>query len=310
MPNYNGAGSDADIFFKTKPIEGEWPNVTEVVSTESTENSFDPHIAIDSNHIYIVWHDSTNYNGCSSDMDIFFKKKPIYGEWPVTAEVVSTESDNDSSYASLCINSNRVYVAWNDKSDYKGAGGDIDLFFKSKLIGENWPRTTEVITSESNSDSFAQDLVVDDNYVHVTWSDFSDISGTGRDGDIYYKRKELEGAWDRTEETVSTDSNVHSTRPKIDVFGGLICITWQENAILREDDNFDFYAGEIFFSSKTLHGNWQSATEVLYADAIYGALNPSIMADFDGNFHICWYRRVKSYPTDCSDVLYIMVSPF
>ena len=59
-----------------------------------------------------------------------------------------------------------------------------------------------------------------------------------------------------------------------------------------------------------LDGIWPSSTRVVYRDEVYGALNPSIMVDLNENAHIAWYRRKRSDPNDCSDIMYTSVTPF
>ncbi|GAI47540.1 unnamed protein product, partial [marine sediment metagenome] len=141
-----GCGTDRDIFFKKKPIGGAWPTSTEVVSTESTSDSFYPSMAIDLNNVYIVWRDQTDL-GCGIDWDIFFKKKLIGGSWPASTEVVSTESTDGSYSPVLAIDSNNIYIVWEDDTDL-GCGTDRDIFFKKKPIGGSWPTSTEVVSTE------------------------------------------------------------------------------------------------------------------------------------------------------------------
>ena len=68
---------------------------TETVSTESTADSTWSSIATDSaDTVYVVWEDDTNYMGCGSDFDIFYKTRSKGGSWTST-EVVSSESSVD-----------------------------------------------------------------------------------------------------------------------------------------------------------------------------------------------------------------------
>ncbi len=73
--NYTNCGDDKDIFYKYKnATTGNW-TITEVVSTESINGSSYPAIAVDiSNNLHVVWDDSTNYTGCGTDLDIFYRK--------------------------------------------------------------------------------------------------------------------------------------------------------------------------------------------------------------------------------------------
>jgi len=58
----------------------DWPSTTEIVSTESSQSSYAPSIAVDIlGTVHIAWHDSTNYGASGNDMDIFYKSKPLGG---------------------------------------------------------------------------------------------------------------------------------------------------------------------------------------------------------------------------------------
>jgi len=101
---------------------------TEVVSTESTGNSFFPSLAVDlAGNVHIAWHDATDYGGCGSDYDIFYKRYEVGVGWTAT-EVVSTESTADSRYPCLAVDfGGNVHVAWKDWTDYAGCGADADV---------------------------------------------------------------------------------------------------------------------------------------------------------------------------------------
>jgi hypothetical protein len=186
---YGGSGSDYDIFYKCKPAGGSW-STTEVVSTESTDNSGRPSLRVgDDGTVHIAWEDLTDYSGSGSDDDIFYKCKPAGGSWSTT-EVVSTESTGFSWSPSLWVDGEgTVHVAWDDGTEYGGSGSDDDIFYKCKPAGGSWS-TTEVVSTESTSDSWWPSLTVGgDGTVHVSWMDLTDYGGSGGDRDIFYKYK-------------------------------------------------------------------------------------------------------------------------
>ena len=64
---------------------------TEVVSTESTSNSFRPDIVTDiQGNIHVCWRDPTDYNFEGSDYDIFYKYRSITSGLWTTTKVVSS----------------------------------------------------------------------------------------------------------------------------------------------------------------------------------------------------------------------------
>ncbi len=124
-----GSGSDFDIFYKYKPLGENW-STTEVVSLDSTYNSFNPSLAVDlDGTLYVAWHDCSN----TSWGQIFYAKKIIDNLW-TEAELISTVSDRDAQFSSLGVDlDGNIHVAWQDNSDYFGAGHDWDIFYYSPL---------------------------------------------------------------------------------------------------------------------------------------------------------------------------------
>jgi len=89
--------------------------------------------------------------------------------------------------------------------------------------------TTEVVSTESASNSYRPHLVVDSNgNVHVAWYDISDYGGSGTDADIFYKVKPAGGTWTTTE-VVSTESTGSSLNPFLVVDSdGDIHVAWED----------------------------------------------------------------------------------
>jgi len=110
-------------------MDGSW-TATEVISTESTDGSDYPSLAVDPDgNIHVAWYEDTDYGGSGADRDIFYKAK-IDGSW-TTTEVISTESTDPSYVPSLAVDPDgNIHVAWFDDTDYGGAGTDPDVFYK------------------------------------------------------------------------------------------------------------------------------------------------------------------------------------
>jgi hypothetical protein len=170
--DFRNSGNDYDIFYKKKTKGGNW-TTTEVVSTESTGNSLIPCSAVDNNGtIHVAWVDNTDYMGSGADHDIFYKKKPQYGNW-TTTEVVSVESTSiRCNWPSLIVDTNgTVHVAWNDNTNYASSGADHDIFYKMKPTGGNWT-SAKIVSAGSTNDSYFPSLGVDPaGKVHIVWWD-------------------------------------------------------------------------------------------------------------------------------------------
>ncbi|MGQ4876795.1 MAG: hypothetical protein ACP6IY_22230, partial [Promethearchaeia archaeon] len=131
--NYLYLGGNENEITAPKTSARAW-TTTEVISTESDGDSRFSEVTIDdNNNIHVVWMDASNYAGSGTDWDIFYKYyNATSGTWSGT-EVVSWESSGDSQYPTIAVdNESNVYVAWQDNTDYNGAGTDSDIFFKRK----------------------------------------------------------------------------------------------------------------------------------------------------------------------------------
>ncbi|MFX0098301.1 MAG: PKD domain-containing protein, partial [Candidatus Hodarchaeota archaeon] len=281
--NYSGSGTDQDIFYKRwDATAGSW-TVTEVISTESTLDSYYPWIAVDgSGNVHVAWHDFL-----IPDIDIFYKRwNATTGSWMAT-EVVSTESTGDSRSPSIAVDgSGNVHVAWYDYTNYNGSGTDQDIFYKRwNATAVNWT-ATEVVSTESTGGSSFPSIAVDGSgNVHVAWQDWTNYSGSGTDQDIFYKRWDFTaGSWTVTE-VVSIESMGDSYAPSIAVDGpGNVHVAWND---------YTNYSGsgtdrDVFYKCwNTTAGSWM-ATEVVSTESTGDCSIPSIAVDGPGKVHVAW----------------------
>jgi len=256
-----------------------------IVSTESTAESYEPSVAVDSSgNVHVAWWDYTNYAGCGTDSDIFYKRFVPDSGWTIT-EVVSTESTGNSLAPSLAVDSSgNVHVAWHDATNYTGCGTDSDIFYKRFVPDSGWT-ITEVVSTESTSHSGYPSLDVDlDGNVHVAWYDATNYTGCETDWDIFYKDRTH--SWSTTE-VVSTESTKDSWSPTLDVdLDGNVHVAWYD---------ITNYAGcesdiDIFYKNRTY--SW-STTEVVSTESTSHSYNPSLAVDSSGNVHVAWHDETN-----------------
>ena len=286
--DYAGAGTDQDIFYKKwNAITSTW-TATEVVSTQSTSNSQQPAIAVDTaGNVYITWNDYTDYAGAGTDVDIFYKEwNAATFTWNMT-EVVSTESTGDSQQSSLAVDTTgNVYVAWRDFTDYAGAGTDTDIFFKEcKAVSSAWT-ITEVVSTVSTSSSAFPSLAVDEaGNVHIVWQDFTDYAGAGTDCDIFYRKLYPSLSLWTSIEIVSTETTNGAYSPSLSIDSvGNIHVVW-----------FDYtnYAGagtdsDIFYKRLDSSSSLWTVTEVVSTESTDSSEYDSLAVDSTGNAYITW----------------------
>jgi parallel beta-helix repeat protein len=289
--NYANSGNDSDIFYK-KFIVGLGWTTTQVVSTESTGESFNPSLAVDlSGNIHIAWEDETNYAGCGPDTDIFYKKYEIESGWTIT-QIVSTESTSNSYSPSLTVDlRGNVHVAWTDWTDYLECGLDSDIFYKMYGVYVGWT-TTEVVSndeSEIQGNSWNPSLDVDSGgTLHTAWADYTNYTGCGVDADIFYKRNENGSSW-TTAQVVSTESTTNSYVPSLAAdSSGDIHVAWAD---------YTNYTGcgvdaDIFYKRNENGSSWTTA-QVVSTESTSFSYWPSLIADSSSYIHVAWYDRTN-----------------
>ena len=279
--NYEGSGTDQDIFYKKKPADSQVWTITEVVSVGSTKLSDSPTLAVDNAaNVHIAWRDNTK-NGTGSDSDIFYRIKWHSNNWSIIT-CVSTESGKDSYNPSLAIdNVGNAYIAWADKTEYDGSGSDWDIFYKFRPNSEGWSMT-EVVSTESTEDSYSPSLAVDAHCtVHIAWRN---EASSGPDADIFYKKKSVGSSW-TTQEVVSTESTSLSRNPYLMVDStDTVHIAWEDLTDYGgSDDEFD-----IFYKFKKSGGDW-TATEIVSTESLtYYSTRPSLAVDDNNTIHFTW----------------------
>ena len=152
--DYDGSGTDVDIFYSYKPKGGSWSK-TEVVSTSSNLHSCNPSLAVDdvTGTVHIAWCEMLIKDLVWYGKQIVYSSKTIGGSWPVGGfEVISTEYSGDCAFRyfpSLGIEetAGKVHVAWQDNYDYSSSGLGTSIVYKSKL---NYLKT-KLITIFTNS---------------------------------------------------------------------------------------------------------------------------------------------------------------
>jgi len=189
---YDVDGSTLDIMYKKGyTAHHTWDDAI-VVSTDSTSSSFNPVITIDiEDNIHIIWVDYTDYEDSESDSDIFYKKWSSSDQtWGIT-EVVSVEDPSTGSSSGgpcIAIDSElNVHVAWSDMSNLGIAGTDYDIFYRLRNATTDIWGNTEIISITSYEGSSYPDIGIDsEDYFHIIWTDYTDITGSGEEGDLFW----------------------------------------------------------------------------------------------------------------------------
>ena len=253
--------------------------MTEVIFNESTTNSYIPQITADkAGNVHLVWYESTNYSDAGTDEDIFYRIWNITTGCWMEIEVVSFEFNGSSNVPVIAVDNNGdAHVAWRDTTDYNGAGGDDDIFYKIRnATTGNW--TPTVVLSNSSENSRRPAITVDSSgNAHVVWSNYN---GSGSDWDIFYR------CWNATtdnwtiSQVLSVDSTSNSGSPSIAVdANGTIHVIWAENS-----------GGQyiVLYTFWNITANTWSGAEHISTESTDDILGPEIAVDGAGHVHLIW----------------------
>ncbi|NPD90454.1 MAG: hypothetical protein HGN29_17205 [Asgard group archaeon] len=242
--NYDGSGLSWDIFYKRwGPLSG-W-TLAEVVSQESLGFALNPSADVDmKGNVHVTWNDGTDYLGSGTDNDIFYKYWNVVSQSWTIAEVLSTESDFDSTYPVLKVDSvGNIHVSWRDISEYLWAEAGYDIFYKSFKQGTGWTNS-EIVSTETTDDSHNPELAVNDlGQVFVSWTDETNFGSNGIDTDTFFKIRDpvLEGWHGFQILTKDSTSDSYSPRLKLDRYGNLHMVWFDATAFLNSDTDYDIF---------------------------------------------------------------------
>ncbi|MBY9000253.1 MAG: hypothetical protein KGD64_05010 [Candidatus Heimdallarchaeota archaeon] len=264
-------------------------DMTEVVSIEGASSSTNHDITTDnSGNVYITWEDGADYDGAGWDHDIFLRIWNATSLSWSTTEVVSTETTTHSQDPSIAVDSyHNVHLAWSDIANYTNAGYDSDIFYRLwNATSLSWS-TTEVVSTESTSDSIESDLAVDsEGNVHVFWVDTTDYSSAGTDTDIFYKFKNATDEVWTTTEVISAGSTAASRYQSVGVDSeGNAHIVWRDETSNYASSGSDI---DIFYKSWNVASSSWSAIEVVSTESTQASIQPSLAIDSYDNLHVCW----------------------
>jgi len=283
------SGADRDIFFKIyDPAVDLW-SIPVLVSTDSTQLSYQTCIAIDSmDNLHVAWTDATNFGGSGTDYDIFYKKWFSDDQlWSPTI-VISTESTVDSYSPDIKVDDEgNIHFVWNDDTDYESAGADEDIFYKKYDAQKDIFETTQVISTESSISSYLPSIALDKSgNPYIVWYDYTDYLGAGTDSDIFFKKWNGNlNSWSSTE-VVSTESDLAAYAPivRIDQSNNILVVWYDYTNYAGSGDDSDV----ILKIKNQETGIWSDVAIVSTESTQSTTMYPSFDIDNNGFIHIAW----------------------
>ncbi|UCE73776.1 MAG: exo-alpha-sialidase [Methanomassiliicoccales archaeon] len=162
-----------DIFYiKSRDNGVTWERDINITSTPTNRNYY-VDIAINNDFIYVV------YGHKETKRQVYFSYSEDNGNTWVRNIKLSNSTHNIFNPA-IAAENNNIGIVWMDGRD---KGGSFEIYFKSSFDrGNTWGADTRLTIAPETSNW--PDIVINENMVHVVWSDY-------RDGneEIYYKSR-------------------------------------------------------------------------------------------------------------------------
>jgi predicted transcriptional regulator len=201
--DHNNSGADGDIFYRCNLTGLGWENI-QVISEPvfgqniNSEYSWMPRIAAENNKTYVVWGDFTDYNGAGPNIDVFYRANLTGTGWEdiqVISEPVPGKNLNikGANFPNIAVENGKIYVVWEGFNDSYG-GQYKDIFYRCNITGTNW-ETEQLLNEDVQSRSFFPYIAIDNEKLHVVWSDQNNTNGAGTDWDIFHRCNLTGSGW-------------------------------------------------------------------------------------------------------------------
>jgi hypothetical protein len=204
---------------------------------------------------------------------------------------------NSSERPKIAIEDDKVYVVWADETDYNGAGGDKDIFYRY-FDGNIWS-DIQVISEPiekldlNNGTSNVPDIAVENGKIFVVWQDDNNTHNTGTDSDIFFRCNLSGSNWEDiqiiSEPIQGQNFNTRfSIQPEIAIENNKIYVIWH-------DYNNTNSAGtdlDVFLRCNLTGSGWGDI-QVISEPVIGRNFNTepsfgSAIAVEDGKIHVVW----------------------
>jgi hypothetical protein len=177
--NYNGAGTDEDIFYrKSIDIENqEWEDI-QVISEPvegvnyDTASEDDPRIEVEYGNVYATWDNGNNTDGSGTEDDICVRFCYTGLDWEPIEVVSEPEkgfnfNTGQSYYPDIDVENGMVCVVWHDSNNTNSSGTDYDIHLRKTFIGPTLSNGGVTPTIGNTSTKFNFTVTYTDVYNHA-----------------------------------------------------------------------------------------------------------------------------------------------
>ncbi|MCE7742214.1 MAG: hypothetical protein GOP50_07115, partial [Candidatus Heimdallarchaeota archaeon] len=238
------------------------------------------------------------------DRDIFYN---VYDDSSSTWKGMTLVTDDSSGMSHephlVADNMDFIHLVWTDSDDIYGAGFDHDIFYKKFLSSATTWSSTQLVSTESTSNSGGGRMGIDSEYsLHVVWHDPTDYAGSSTDVDIFYKYFDSSLSSWTTTEVISVFSVDTAALPDI-------VVDDSDTLHLIWEDHTDYGGSggdwDIVYQYKEKISNQWSQMTIVSLDPDDASYVPKILVDKFNHVHIAWYDKTDYLGSDSDyDIFY------
>ncbi|MCK5559538.1 MAG: hypothetical protein KAJ51_03050 [Thermoplasmata archaeon] len=314
--NTNGAGWDADIFFRCNLTSNYWEK-TQVISEPEMGNdtntyaSRSPTISVENNRIYVVWQDENDTNGAGGDLDIFHRCNYTGIYWEdiqIISEPIFGADINIgiSEISDIAVYLGKSHIVWQDENNTNNSGIDKDIFYKNifsplvlsnlsvQPISGNTSTYFNFTVTYNNIDNKAPTQIIvtidgiDFSMLEVDPNDVNFLNGK----DYFYKKTNLDiglhtyrlqaSDGEKTRFTRFINKpKVYNTPPKITTINNLTAFENEYYEVIYEYEDIDVVnVGQSIYWNCSTNATW------LVFDSIIAKLNGTPTKDNLGEYWV------------------------
>jgi hypothetical protein len=187
-----------------------------------------------------------------------------WGNIKVISEPIEGQDNNidQSRKPKIAVEDDKIYVVWQDNTDFKSAGDDYDIFYRY-FDGGKWSEIqviSEPVMGQNLNTNFSlnPDIAVENGNIHLTWQDNTNISNAGIDTDIFYRCNLTGSNWEDiqviSEPVFGKNFNIgDGEESEIVVENGNIHVVWRS----FNNTNSAGTDWDIFYRNNLTGQNWE-----------------------------------------------------
>jgi len=267
----------------------------------NTYDSVDPSVAASGSYVYVAWHDYTPVSGSGSEPEIWLRVSSNNGASFGPAIRISTNTDR-SSDPSVAAYGTYVYVAWSDFTPVSGSGSNAEIWMRiSSNNGASFGSAIRISTNTGFSGY--PSVAASGFYVYVAWYDFTPVSGSGSNAEIWMRISSNNGASFGSAIRISTNA-YDSLFPSVAAYGSYVYVAWDDYTPVSgsgglpeiwmrvSSNNGATFGSPIRISTNTYFSAYPSVAA--YGSYVYVAWQDNTPVSGSGSQYEVWLRVSSS----------------